>query len=1149
MWHIYSIGDSAFLEQILNAVAILTGTGDFITLVKIGFLIGVLFIAFKAIVQAGKGIDFSQLLVAWIIFAISFGPSTRVSIEDVYTGEVRVVDNVPIGAASVGAIVSRIGFGLTQLFERAFSMPAMTEYGFASSLEALIEVRKKLFNHSNYVLFDQMSGSDIEQSWHNYLKECTFIGVDIGQLSLPYLMNHPSPLEAVKFDSRVYGTEIKHNGRLLPMDCTEAYAALKGITESELIPKLKELLSMTLMTQASYDADSVIRSSLNHLGLSTITIQNFMAAAVLLPIYEQAAIGKYKDEQAFTSAVMINQAILQRNTQWAAEEQLFTNIVRPMMTFFEGFIYAITPLMGFVIALGTFGINMVSKYLVMLLWIQLWMPLLAIINLYLHLSINQKMSALIQQAGLQASSFSGIQTVDSILQTWLATGGMLASSVPAIALMLVYGSSVTATHLAGRLQNNDTIDEKMMTPDMTNIAPVTQTQALYQTGDLSGTAKNGSHQLLSQFSTNQAISNINSAAKEELAQATTQFSQQLGQTLSKGYGQSTSIESLTMIGQSMQSTESEASDMVNRMTDDFQTRFGFSEDKQSAVRGLVTGVLSGNLSIGPSGKVINQSTGESGMSLSDLFSGGRGKLGIQGGLSGQAESSEGVSQANSAQLMTGELSSLASSDSIRSDFMKAISKDMSQSRRTGLSHMMSQQDESKLMKSAQEVESASKRYSQIAQTSLSMQSNKQTEGATLTKLAANNPYILDYLNQYMTAHPEAAGRMRAQLPLYQSLLPDDNQAYVAAALESLSYGQSSNPAERDNDNQAALNIVGMATQTSPSLNQPNHQAMNLNPPEIGQVAAMINNRINPDLQGTQNLASQYSTAHDDFEQRQGTQDIKMQNFQKSADKRVSDNYHLYGQAQDAKTNDILSERILNSPQSVSRASQFFNAMDKIGQTNLNYINDATAAFTHFTEDYETYSTQAMNDPQARGVLHDSAVASKAVWSGLQSAVKAGSEMNNPLDAFSSAYEHTQHAAAPESNWGTRVEAIMSGLYGAATNHQLGAYLDKHAESFKRSAYQEGQSMGLTPLQSEVFAQAFSEGVFNRVFHSQDPNSWSEEITSLRDKIYETYPRQDEKTLSLVNKQVGRIMEASLSGKNARTELIDIRANNAKGDVR
>jgi hypothetical protein len=64
------------------------------------------------------------------------------------------------------------------------------------------------------------------------------------------------------------------------------------------------------------------------------------------------------------------------------------------MTFFEGFLYAIAPLMAFAVALGPVGIAMVGKYLLFGLWIQLWLPIMAVINLYLHMAIGRDMAAL-----------------------------------------------------------------------------------------------------------------------------------------------------------------------------------------------------------------------------------------------------------------------------------------------------------------------------------------------------------------------------------------------------------------------------------------------------------------------------------------------------------------------------------------------------------------------------------------------------------------------------------------------------------------------------------------------------------------------------------------------------------------------------------
>jgi hypothetical protein len=103
--------------------------------------------------------------------------------------------------------------------------------------------------------------------------------------------------------------------------------------------------------------------------------------------------------------LFVEQAAQQRNAQWAAEQTLFTRLVRPMMTFFEGLIFAITPLMAFPIALGPAGIAMTGKYLLFALWIQLWMPIMAIINLYLHRLLEGSPSV----TGLLASTPFGDQ--------------------------------------------------------------------------------------------------------------------------------------------------------------------------------------------------------------------------------------------------------------------------------------------------------------------------------------------------------------------------------------------------------------------------------------------------------------------------------------------------------------------------------------------------------------------------------------------------------------------------------------------------------------------------------------------------------------------------------------------------------------------
>ncbi|MGR5346050.1 conjugal transfer protein TraG N-terminal domain-containing protein, partial [Vibrio aestuarianus] len=42
------------------------------------------------------------------------------------------------------------------------------------------------------------------------------------------------------------------------------------------------------------------------------------------------------------------------------------------------------PLMGLLMVLGMMGIQLVFKYVMTLIWIQLWMPVLAVVNLFIY---------------------------------------------------------------------------------------------------------------------------------------------------------------------------------------------------------------------------------------------------------------------------------------------------------------------------------------------------------------------------------------------------------------------------------------------------------------------------------------------------------------------------------------------------------------------------------------------------------------------------------------------------------------------------------------------------------------------------------------------------------------------------------------------
>ncbi|MFZ4701294.1 MAG: conjugal transfer protein TraG N-terminal domain-containing protein, partial [Candidatus Methylumidiphilus sp.] len=422
MFEIFSAGDSAYLQAVLNAVAMISATGDYRTAAGVGGLIGVIIIMLRALLQwDGRGIRYQDLFLAYVLWLMLYAPSVKVFIEDAYTGSVVVVDHVPLGPAVVGSVMSNMGYRTTRLFEQAFGMPSMTGHGFADSLQTLTAVRKNLLSRVGLGAANvPNAGSDMETSFANYVRECTLTGVDLNLKSVDAILRDADPLNAIRFDSDIYMTEIFVGGQPQTKTCTDAWTDLGVVANGAFSTALESLLQQTLGVTVASDTVPKIQDAFDALaGPGVINAANYMLMSAIMPMFEKGVVGRHEDAMHWTKASMVEQAIQQRNSQWAAEQTLFSKIVRPMMAFIEGLSYAIAPIMAFVVLFGSVGLRMNIGYFSMLLWIQLWMPILAVINLFINMSAAGKMTAL-ASANYNLPSMMGIYQMDMELQQWLS---------------------------------------------------------------------------------------------------------------------------------------------------------------------------------------------------------------------------------------------------------------------------------------------------------------------------------------------------------------------------------------------------------------------------------------------------------------------------------------------------------------------------------------------------------------------------------------------------------------------------------------------------------------------------------------------------------------------------------------------------------
>jgi hypothetical protein len=195
---------------------------------------------------------------------------------------------------------------------------------------------------------------------------------------------------------------------------------------------------------------NVIRDSIM---TSDVELDKFLInRALMLPLSNLKA-SELGSGDALISAVT-QRASAQITANQALQQTMFEKMMLPLMTFFEALMYVAAPFAAILVAFGVGGLGMIGKYLIFALWVQLWKPVAAVGNMFVQMSVSGEMQNLNKFAlddGYSLASIANQPEVFDALQHWIGVGGMLVASTPAITLMLMYGSAVTASGLASRI--------------------------------------------------------------------------------------------------------------------------------------------------------------------------------------------------------------------------------------------------------------------------------------------------------------------------------------------------------------------------------------------------------------------------------------------------------------------------------------------------------------------------------------------------------------------------------------------------------------------------------------------------------------------------------------------------------------------------
>ncbi len=464
MWEIYAYQNADSLFGVFNAAAAIHASNDYLAAVAAvafcGFAAALIAYAFAPEKLQG----WKWLGTVVLVYSVLIVPKVTVGIVDKTGGEaVKVVDNVPFGVAMMGSLTSTIGNTLTTLFETAFqvipgigALPAELSY----QQNGLMFGNRLIRETGNVVFQDPAFRTDLI----NFIHNCTTYDLIDGSLD-PGVFSAADdvwPLMAAPNPAR-FSTLTAAAGSLSIDTCPNVYLSLNARLPAQ-IQRIQGHLAFQLNpTLPGAAAAAVIAGQIqqaylkNSIANAAATAADLIRQNAMLNAIEDTSkiVGqKINDPAAMVLAVGRAQAVAQQNAAWLNTGKIAEQALPVFRNVVEAVTYAMFPLVVLLLLLTSGRETMLAfkGYAAVLIWIQLWPPLYAILNYMASTYAAYDLAAAADLGtGSKALALQTASTIYSRAISGEAVVGYLAMSIPFIAWAALKRMETMGTAMVGGL--------------------------------------------------------------------------------------------------------------------------------------------------------------------------------------------------------------------------------------------------------------------------------------------------------------------------------------------------------------------------------------------------------------------------------------------------------------------------------------------------------------------------------------------------------------------------------------------------------------------------------------------------------------------------------------------------------------------------
>ncbi len=462
---VYTIGGGEIVFNIMQAVALCLngGSGLLDALLRIGGLCGA-FIAYYIILYGSPW----EIIKSWglpvlLIMNMLFVPSTTIWVKDTITNYSYKVDNVPYGLAVFASATSQLGKAITEVVEQNFSLPDDLTYQKTGMLfGSNILEKAKTFKITN---------RNFKENMRNFVGQC--VKYDI-------MLNHKYTFDDLVSTNDIWSLvssnpsnirgffwQPEGGGKAQYVTCKTAVNKFNALWAKELDRSYsflgRKFFSGRFINRKSGDSskfrmDSAVEQALqtemkshlfdvtSYLGDIASNAEETLKQTLMINAVSDAA--SENSKQAGNPLTYAEtRALLQQNSTFETVGKLASKLLPIMKAVIEALAYAC---FIFVIPLCMVpqGYKFLFNWLAVLVWLQAWPPMYAILNFIMNIAARSATLAEIGTAGgLTIGNYIGVSEANREIQLM---AGYLAMSIPFICIAIVRGVG-TFVHLSAQM--------------------------------------------------------------------------------------------------------------------------------------------------------------------------------------------------------------------------------------------------------------------------------------------------------------------------------------------------------------------------------------------------------------------------------------------------------------------------------------------------------------------------------------------------------------------------------------------------------------------------------------------------------------------------------------------------------------------------